>query len=307
MQSSSHVKRKPDTLHGILLLNKPAGCTSQQAVSKVKRLFNIKKAGHTGTLDPIATGLLPICLGEATKFSQFLITADKHYRVEAKLGQRTDTGDCEGTIIEQKPLYPLQERQLQDTLSRFLGNISQIPPMFSAIKHQGKPLYHWARQGIQFERPARPITIYTLKLLHYQIDQLSLEVRCSKGTYIRTLIDDIGTQLNCGAHVTDLYRLSVGQYSVEDSIDFMQLEALHPREQRIAQLLPLEKTLPSEWPTLKVSEAAAFYLQRGQALALPNTPQTGWVRLILKANHQLLGVGQVRKDGRIAPHRLIQE
>jgi tRNA pseudouridine55 synthase len=292
---------------GILLLNKPTGCTSQQAVSRVKRLFDIKKAGHTGSLDPIATGLLPVCLGEATKFSQFLLTADKHYRVRAKLGQRTNTGDCEGTIIEQKPIDLISAEKLQDALSRFRGKIFQIPPLFSAIKHEGKPLYHWARKGISVPRATRPVTINTLKLLHYQIDQLDLEVHCSKGTYIRTLIEDIGTQLGYGAHVTGLHRLSVGKYHEDQSVSFTILDTLHSPIERMKYLLPIDNIFPQEWPTFTVSEPAAFYLRRGQALALPKTPQSGWVCLRLKTDQRLLGVGQILKDGRLAPHRLIQE
>jgi len=307
MQSASDLLQPSNKLHGILFLNKPTGFTSQQAVSKIKRLLKVKKAGHTGALDPIATGLLPICIGEATKFSQLLLTSDKHYRVDACLGRRTDTGDSEGRIIERKPVHTIEEKKLKNSLSRFLGDILQTPPMFSAIKQQGKPLYYWARKGIEMKRASRPISIYELKLLSYQPERLSLEVRCSKGTYIRTLIDDIGVTLGCGAYVTHLHRLSVGKYTIKDSIDFATLESINTVTERAQQLLPISEILPKEWPTFKISKAAAFYLRRGQALTLPKTPIQGPIKLLLKSDNQLIGVGQILKDGRIAPYRLINE
>jgi tRNA pseudouridine55 synthase len=293
-----------EMLNGILLLNKPPLLTSQQVVSQVKRLFKVKKAGHTGSLDPIATGLLPICLGEATKFSQFLLATDKHYRVEAQLGLCTDTGDCQGQPLTQRPIPRLERADILPILQQFTGTLFQLPPMYSAIKHQGKPLYHWARKGITLERKPRQITIHHLELLDYQSDKLILEVKCSKGTYIRSLVEDIGEALNCGAHVTALHRLSVGHYQVTQSVDLNTLESIHTLAERAHHLLPLEAALP-QWPIVKVSEAAAFYFRRGQALALPKTPDTGWVRLVLKPSGPLLGIGQMLKDGRIAPYRLV--
>ena len=293
-------------MHGILLLDKTFGYTAQQAVSVVKRLFHIKKAGHTGSLDPIATGLLPVCLGEATKFSQFLLAADKHYAVEALLGIRTDTGDSEGAILEEKAVPTIDIENLLEMLARFQGTITQVPPMFSAIKHKGKPLYYWARKGISIERTARPVIIYQLKLLNYALNTLKLEVRCSKGTYIRTLIEDIGSCLGCGAHVTALRRLSVGDYSVDQSSRLSDIESLSLQKRRTALVLPMESALSTTWPELHISEAAAFYLYRGQSLALPRTPKSGWVRLFLKPDYRLLGIGQILQDGRVAPYRLIQ-
>lgn len=294
-------------LDGILLLNKPQFFTSQQVVSKVKHLFQTKKAGHTGSLDPIATGLLPICLGESTKFSQFLLKTDKHYRVKAKLGIRTNTGDSEGQIVSQHSLItPFSQSTLTELLSQFMGEISQTPPMFSALKHKGKPLYHWARQGITIQRPARPIHIYQLDLIHYELDQLILEVKCSKGTYIRSLIDDMGQILGCGAHICELHRLSVGPYTIKQSIELDHLESLSTLEARTHYLLPIDTALPP-WPAVKLSEPAAFYLRRGQPLALPNIPTEGCVRLYLKTNQQFIGIGQILTDGRLAPSRIINQ
>jgi len=297
VQSTTHT-----TQNAILLLDKPQGLTSQQAVSKVKRLFQVSKAGHTGTLDPIATGLLPICLGEATKFSHFLLNTDKHYQVQATLGICTDTGDSEGNILSQTAVPIIKETDLLEVLSTFIGDIEQIPPMFSAIKHKGRPLYEWARKGIEISRQPRSIKIHELKLLHYENSQLHLEVRCSKGTYIRSLIQDIGTKLGCGGHMSALRRLSVGDYSLKDSVDFETLEAHSNNFSSF--LLSLDTALP-QWPLFKISEAAAFYLKRGQTLVLPNMPPQGWVQLVMKTNQQFAGVGQVLHDGRLKAYRML--
>ncbi len=213
--------------NGILLLNKPPFFTSQQVVTQVKRLFKAKKAGHTGSLDPIATGLLPVCLGEATKFSQFLLETDKHYRVEATLGICTDTGTAQGQIVTQRSVPTIDIEHLHKVLTAFKGTLAQIPPIYSALKHEGKPLYHWARKGVtSIPRKPRQITIYELELLNYNANKLILEVKCSKGTYIRSLVEDIGEALNCGAHVTALHRVSVGDYHDTQSIDLNTLESM---------------------------------------------------------------------------------
>jgi tRNA pseudouridine55 synthase len=290
-------------INGILLLDKPKGLTSNQALQKVKRLFLAKKAGHTGSLDPIATGLLPICFGEATKFCQFLLEADKHYWVQARLGIRTETGDSEGAIIEHREIPVLTQEKVQEALSHFQGEIAQIPPMFSALKHQGKPLYQLARQGIVLERTARNISIKSIKLLAQTSHTLSLEIKCSKGTYIRTLVDELGKTLGCGAHVIELRRLGLSLYTAQQMVKLEQLENLAHTEQ-LRLLLPLDTAL-SEWPELYLSEAAIFYLRRGQALALPGTPAKGWVRLILTAGKKFIGIGQIQVDGRVAPYRLV--
>lgn len=287
-------------MHGIFLLDKPQGLTSHQATQQVRHLFKVQKAGHTGSLDPLATGLLPICLGEATKFSQFLLTSDKHYWVQAKLGVRTHTGDSEGECYPEQYVPSFSVADIQAALSGFRGLISQIPPMVSALKHAGKPLYQWARLGISIERKARQVFIRDLVLLEHTKDTLTLEVRCSKGTYMRSLVDELGETLGCGAHVIGLRRLGVGNYQATQmkSLNFLTTSTF---EEQKALLLPIESALP--WPSLLISKAAAFYLRRGQAIALPRAPSQGWV--CLKRDHQFIGLGHIMADGRVAPYRLM--
>ena len=210
---------------GILLLDKPAGITSNDALQQVKRIYAAAKAGHTGALDPLATGMLPICLGEATKFSQFLLEADKRYRVVAKLGLRTDTSDADGEVVETRPVN-VTEAALAEALDGFRGTTQQIPSMYSALKYQGKPLYYYAREGIAVPRESRPIHVYELTLVRFEGDELELEIHCSKGTYIRTIVDDLGEILGCGAHVAVLRRLSVATYPSERMVTLEQLEAI---------------------------------------------------------------------------------
>src|SRR3990167_10000985 len=200
-------------INGILLLDKPLGLSSNSALQKVKNLFQAKKAGHTGSLDPLATGLLPICFGEATKFSQYWLDSDKTYRVRAKLGVRTTTSDAEGDIVFQSEVPHFTLADIEKQMAIFRGDIQQVPSMYSALKHEGQPLYKLARRGIEIERPARPITIYRFDLLRYANEALEMEVHCSKGTYIRTLIDDLGQALGVGAHVIALHRIQVGLFT----------------------------------------------------------------------------------------------
>ncbi|WP_373820062.1 tRNA pseudouridine(55) synthase TruB, partial [Glaesserella sp.] len=218
-------RKKGRDVHGVFLLDKPQGVSSNDIMQKVKRLFQANKAGHTGALDPLATGMLPICLGEATKFSQFLLDADKRYLVTAKLGERTDTSDADGQIVQTRDVS-VTEQEILSALDSFRGEIMQVPTMFSALKHQGKPLYEYARAGITIEREARPITIFELKFVEYQVPYLTLEVHCSKGTYIRTLVDDLGESLGCGAHVVMLRRLSVANYPMDKMITIDDLQNL---------------------------------------------------------------------------------
>lgn len=290
-------------INGILLLDKPEGITSNQALQTVKRLFLAKKAGHTGSLDPLAKGMLPICLGEATKFSQFLLEADKAYWVSVCLGKKTRTGDAEGEVIETKPITPSCFERLESVLSSFCGVISQIPPMFSALKFKGKPLYELARQGITVERSPREVTVHSLRLLDTTKDSINLEIKCSKGTYIRTLIEDIGEALGCGAYVQGLRRFSVGSYTEERMVSLEQLETFSP-EERDRCLLPVDSLLQA-WPILKLSQAAAYYLDRGQPILLPNAPKNGWVRLNT-IDDRFMGVGEILADGRVAPRRLVE-
>ncbi len=303
---------KKRSINGILLLDKPKGMTSNQALQTAKQLFSANKAGHTGSLDPLATGLLPICFGEATKFSQFLLNANKIYCVSARLGIKTNTGDAEGEVIESRPVSKYSADQLETILSSFRGSISQIPPMFSALKHKGQPLYKLARQGIMIERNPRTVTIHSLCLQDSNdiADKnssaksiLNLEIKCSKGTYIRTLIEDIGEALGCGAYVHDLRRLGVANYLAEQMVSLEELQGLSLAECD-QKLLSLDNFL-NEWPILKVSQAAAYYLYRGQAVLLPNLPKQGFVRLLLQESGRFIGVGEILEDGRVAPRRLV--
>lgn len=221
----SRPRRRGRDIHGVLLLDKPQGLSSNDALQKVKRLYNANRAGHTGALDPLATGMLPICLGEATKFSQFLLDSDKRYRVIARLGQRTDTSDADGQIVQERPVN-FTQAQLDAALDSFRGDIKQVPSMYSALKYQGKKLYEYARQGIEVPREARSITVYDLQFIRWEGDELELEIHCSKGTYIRTITDDLGELLGCGAHVIYLRRLQVATYPIERMVTLEQLNEL---------------------------------------------------------------------------------
>ncbi len=295
---------KKRLISGILLLDKPKGISSNQALQIAKQLFAANKVGHTGSLDPLATGLLPLCFGEATKFSQFLLNADKTYWVSARLGIKTNTGDAEGEIIESRAIHRDALEKLEAILASFCGTISQIPPMFSALKHKGRPLYKLARQGIVVERSPRTVTIHRLQLLdRINENTVNLEIKCSKGTYIRTLIEDIGEALGCGAYVQDLRRLGVANYLAEQMVSLEQLQELSQLE-RDQCLLSLDSLL-QEWPLLKISQAATYYLYRGQAILLPNLPKQGLVRLVLQESGRFIGIGEILDDGRLAPRRLI--
>ncbi len=292
-------------ISGIVLLDKDPGPTSNEALQAVKRLFQAQKAGHTGSLDPLASGLLPVCLGEATKVSGFLLDANKHYWVRCRLGQRTTTGDAEGEVVETRPVEGLDPARVERVLEGLEGPQEQIPPMYSAVKHQGQRLYKLARQGVEVERKPRPVVIHTLELLRFEGDTLEFDVRCSKGTYVRTLAEDIGAALGCGAHVIALRRLAVGPY---DGVEMVDLETLR----RLATegvgrldtvLLPMESAL-AEWPDVRLSDDAAYYLRRGQPVLVPHAPTRGWVRLYAR-DRRFLGVGQILDDGRVAPRRLV--
>jgi tRNA pseudouridine55 synthase len=300
-------KYQSRNLDGILLLDKPTGISSNGALQMAKRLFRAKKAGHSGSLDPIASGLLPIFFGESTKFSQFLLEADKHYQVTAQLGIKTNTGDTEGHVIATRPVRPFTEAEIEAALVPFRGLIAQIPPMFSALKHKGQPLYKLARQGIEIERVSREIRVYDLNIRAYEGDKLSLYIKATKGTYVRTLVEDIGEALGCGAHVVTLRRVGAGPYTEAQMIPMSVLETLSEQEdwaQLDACLLPLDSSV-STWPELMLSEAAAFYLMQGQPVLVPYAPRTGWVRLLLK-NNKFVGVGEILEDGRVAPRRLLK-
>ncbi|TXH61519.1 MAG: tRNA pseudouridine(55) synthase TruB [Tolumonas sp.] len=300
-------------VHGIILLDKPSGITSNDALQQVKRIYNAAKAGHTGALDPLATGMLPICFGEATKFSQFLLDADKRYRVTARLGVRTDTSDSEGSVVSVRPVN-VSEEQLLQALDSFRGDIMQVPSMFSALKHQGRPLYEYAREGIEIEREARPITIYSLTLESFTEDRVSLEVHCSKGTYIRSLVDDLGELLGCGAHVTQLRRTQVATYPNEKMLNIEKLNeiltecrelGIPPRDRLDQFLLPMD-TAVSCLPEVNMSPVLAAYVNQGQAVMVPHAPTEGFVRMTVGPDAEFIGVGEIDDDGKVAPRRLVR-
>ena len=301
-------KTKSRLLDGILLLDKPAGITSNGALQQIKRLYGAAKAGHTGSLDPIATGVLPICFGEATKFSQYLLDSDKRYQTSISLGTRTATGDREGDIVAQMPVPLLTEEIVERCLGRFRGEIHQTPSMYSAIKKDGQPLYKLARQGIEVEREARPVTIFELALRRMGPKTLDLEVHCSKGTYIRSLAEDIGTELGCGAHVTELRRTGVGQFSIEDAIS-MDTVVERSEDGPLGMdplLLPIQEAVVN-LPRVELSEHTGAYLLQGQPVQVSSAPKGGLVQLFhsLGAQERFIGIGEVLDDGKIAPRRLI--
>ncbi len=301
--------RKPRdyrAVDGILLLDKPLGLTSNKALQAARHVFRANKAGHTGSLDPLATGLLPVCFGEATKFSAFLLEAEKRYRAECRLGVITRTGDAEGEVLETCPVAVSRE-QVEAVLPRFTGRISQIPPMHSAVKHQGERLYNLARQGIEVERQAREVDIFALELLEFEGDRLLLDIHCSKGTYIRTLAENIGEALGCGASLSALERTGVQPFWEGRRYSLDELRAIREQQGDAALLdclLPIESAL-SEWPEVALSSAMSFYLKQGQPVQVPGAPLEGLVRL-RGEGEGFLGVGQILDDGRVAPKRLLR-
>ncbi|WP_290521600.1 tRNA pseudouridine(55) synthase TruB [Aggregatibacter sp. oral taxon 458] len=302
----SKPRKRGRDIHGVFLLDKPQGMSSNDIMQKVKRIFQANKAGHTGALDPLATGMLPICLGEATKFSQFLLDADKRYLVTAKLGERTDTSDAEGQIVETRDVN-VKTSEILTALEPFLGDILQVPTMFSALKHNGKPLYEYARQGITVEREARPITIFELNFIEYNAPYLTLEVHCSKGTYIRTLVDDLGEVLGCGAHVTMLRRTAVADYPTEKMLDWNALQSLAAQQDLSlldTLLLPMD-TAVAKLPTLTLNESQAQGIGFGQRVKFDNSNRLqGQVRLFSHEN-RFLGVAVIDENNVIRPQRLV--
>ncbi|WP_279026535.1 tRNA pseudouridine(55) synthase TruB [Gibbsiella quercinecans] len=310
----SRPRRRGRDIHGVLLLDKPQGLSSNDALQKVKRLYNANRAGHTGALDPLATGMLPICLGEATKFSQFLLDSDKRYRVIAKLGQRTDTSDADGQVVQERPVAFSRE-QLEAALAQFRGPIQQVPSMYSALKYQGKKLYEYARQGIEVPREARAITVYELLFIRWEGDELELEVHCSKGTYIRTIVDDLGEVLGCGAHVIYLRRLQVAKYPIARMVTLEQLAALQQQaqEQDMAPgelldplLMPMDSPV-EDFPEVNLLPAVAGYVKQGQPVRSAAAPAAGMVRITEGDERKFIGVGEIADDGRVAPKRLVVE
>lgn len=305
-------RRKGRAINGVLLLDKTTGISSNDILQKVKRLYFAEKAGHTGALDPLATGMLPICLGEATKFSQFLLDSDKRYRVIAKLGQRTDTSDSDGQVVETRPVN-VQRETLLAHIASFQGQTWQVPSMFSALKHQGKPLYEYARQGIEVAREARKINVYEITLHRFEGDEVEMEVHCSKGTYIRTIVDDLGEMLGCGAHVTMLRRIGVANYPYQSMVTLEQLNALveqaqgeeSEKYQRLDELLLPMDTAVQDLPEVNLIAELAHMVQHGQAVQVFGAPTEGLVRMTEGEQRRFLGVGQIDQDGKVAPKRLV--
>ncbi len=295
--------KKGRPVNGVVLLDKPLKLSSNHALQRVKRMFNASKAGHTGSLDPLATGMLPICLGEATKISAFLLDADKTYRFKCKLGEKTTTADAEGEVIETRPYEHISIDDIKKVLPNFTGDIEQVPPMYSALKKDGQRLYDLARQGIEVERKSRPVTIFSLDFIAYENGELELETRCSKGTYVRTLAEDIGEQLGCGAYVTYLRRTSVGPYQ-SDMVALEQLETLAEQGFDALDSILLEcDSGITDWPKVELDADSAYYIKLGQAVQVSGAPLDGMVRIY--APEGFIGVGVIDDDGKVAPKRMM--
>ncbi|AIS53920.1 tRNA pseudouridine(55) synthase TruB [Vibrio coralliilyticus] len=304
-------RRKGRPIDGVILLDKPTGISSNDALQKVKRIYFAEKAGHTGALDPLATGMLPICLGEATKFSQFLLDSDKRYRVIAKLGERTNTSDSDGEVVETRPV-DVDMTKLEACIDKFRGESDQVPSMFSALKYQGKPLYEYARQGIEVPREARKITVYEIILHRFEGDEVEMEVHCSKGTYIRTIVDDLGEMLGCGAHVTMLRRTAVANYPYEKMVTLEQLNELleqahsdevAPREVLDPLLLPMD-TAVEDLPEVNLNAEQTDLVQHGQPVYVLGVPE-GTLRMTSGDERTFIGVAELNDDGKVAPKRLV--
>lgn len=294
-------KRIKRAVNGVLLLDKPYGFSSNQALQKVKWLYQAQKAGHTGTLDPLATGVLPICFGEATKFAQHLTDENKTYIATVKFGVTTTTGDKEGDVLNHVDCQVTRE-EIDRVLPQFMGEITQVPPMYSALKVNGKPLYEYARDGLELERAPRQVTIYDLRVLACADNSAEIEVCCSKGTYIRTLGEDIGKALNVGAHLTALRRTATATYQIAHTVTVEALEQMTV-EQRDALLLPVDTAI-SALPKIELHENAAYYFKQGNPVWLSGNIPAGELRIYSEAG-LFLGVGQQQRDGRIAPKRVV--
>jgi len=300
-------KRKGRNVNGILVIDKPQGVTSNGILQQVKRLYGAAKAGHTGALDPLATGVLPLCFGEATKFSQMMLDSDKAYVTTARLGIRTETGDSEGAVVEENPVPALTEADVEQVLERFRGPIEQVPSMYSALKHQGRPLYEYAREGIEIDRPARPVTIHELTLLAMRENELDLAVSCTKGTYVRSLVEDIGNALGCSAHVSALRRTMASGYTLEDAHAVPELEAMREKGESLdGLLLPPESAL-TMFPEVQLSGPSLVSILNGQPVKMTDQPVEGYVRLY--GNHSFVGLAEAlpMDEGiELVPRRLVK-
>lgn len=296
-------KRPKRQINGILLLDKPLGFSSNQALQKIKWLLKAAKAGHTGTLDPLATGLLPLCFGEATKFAHFLTDADKTYIATIKLGATTTTGDAEGEVLTTSAV-DVSSADFEQACQQFTGEISQTPPMYSALKHEGKALYEYARAGVEIERKARLVTIQDIEVNSFADDVAVITVTCTKGTYIRTLAEDIGKQLGCGAHLIGLRRTATASYDISQAVTLEQFEAMS-EDERLAALAPPDSAV-HYLPEITLDDDGAFYLLQGQAVWRSGVIPAGLLRLY-NEQQVFLGLGELQDDGKIAPKRLMQQ
>ncbi len=295
------MRKNGRALNGLLLLDKPVGITSNKALQKVKKLFNAAKAGHTGSLDPLATGLLIICFGRATKVSQYLLNADKRYEVGIKLGVKTDTGDADGVVLEERDSLSITDDDIRQKLIALTGNIEQVPPMFSAIKYQGLRLYKLARQGIEVKRNARPVKIYKFDLIQKNENYVELYVHCSKGTYVRTLVEDLGNLLGCGAHVVKLRRTCLGPFINPNlfTISALEKRAIQSHSRLDQTLVSVDAAL-QDWPAVSIEDDLMQNVRNGHPIWIPSSPANGLVR-IYDAKDHFYGLGTILEDGRIAP------
>ena len=300
-------KRRGREINGIVLFDKPLGLSSNQALQRVRRLFDAAKAGHTGSLDPAASGLLPVCFGQATRISGLLLDADKTYRVTGRLGTRTDSGDLEGEVIETREVPAIDTESMEAVLARFRGRVEQTPPMHSALKHEGRRLYELAREGKTVERKARPIDFHEIALESLSSTEFTLRVHSSKGAYIRTLVEDIGEVIGCGAVVTELRRIGLGPWSMDEQPTYRleDLEATAAEggiESLDRVILPIDSALGA-YPAVVLDASSVNPIRHGHPVFVPNAPQTGWFRLYAP-DDLFLGMGEVLDDGRTAPRRL---
>jgi tRNA pseudouridine55 synthase len=298
-------RRKGRSISGIIVLDKAVGLSSNMALQEVKWLFEANKAGHTGSLDPLATGVLPLCLGEATKVSQFLLNSDKRYRARIKLGIRTDSADSEGQVIAQCDEVNVSREQVEQALQSFKGETQQIPPMHSALKVDGVPLYKLAREGKTISREARSICVYELELTDFQGDEIELEITCSKGTYIRTIADDLGQDLGCGAHIIALRRLQAGAFTEADCVStdaLREVKEKHGMDRLDQNLIPMDRAI-EDLPEVNLPSIAASQFKNGQSVLVRHLPEEGLVRLY--EEEQFIGIGCIDDDGKVAPKRLI--
>ena len=318
--------RRGRCVNGVLLLDKPAGITSNGALQEAKKIYQAAKAGHTGSLDPLATGVLPICFGEATKFSQFLLDANKRYLATIKLGVVTTTGDADGEVVSVTDDFPeISKDRMEVVLDKYRCEISQVPSMYSALKVNGVPLYKLARQGIEVERKSRRVTVFEMDMVSHERDEIVLNILCSKGTYIRCLAEEIGQDLGCGAHVIELRRLESGAFDIDETCSLEVLRQLRDSDGLSAldgKLLPPSAAV-THWPSVQLTAVTASYLRQGQPVQTANAPTKGWVRIFSEsddsgmdtagkdtagedtAGESFVGIGEILEDGRIAPRRLV--